>query len=107
VDLSLSPRIGSERRGGTDRIVLFSDAVFAIAITLLAVDLRIPSGLTTHGLDRALRGIVPDVYGFLLSFLVVGVTWMAHHRKLRAIVAWDQPLPALSEDRIPAPHRDG
>lgn len=96
-----SDRPGQEaRRFGrsvsVDRIVFFSDAVFAIAITLLAIDLRVPTGLTDGQLTDALGAMVPDVFGFALSFLVIGMTWVGHHRKFRYIVDWNQRLLLLN-----------
>ena len=69
-----------------DRLALFSDAVFAIAITLLALNIRVPavSGQADeHALAVAAGGAIPRVLGFLLSFLVIGNYWRAHHRLFR------------------------
>jgi uncharacterized membrane protein len=96
---SRSARESADRAGrsvSVDRIVFFSDAVFAIAITLLAIDLRVPAGLTDGQLAEALRAMIPDIYGFVLSFLVIGMTWVGHHRKFRYIVDWNQRLLLLN-----------
>src|SRR5436309_2422216 len=61
-----------------ERIVFFSDAVFAIALTLLAVNLRLPS--SHESVADLLRQMRPALFSFLVSFAVIGVTWMAHHR---------------------------
>jgi TMEM175 potassium channel family protein len=79
-----------------ERIVFFSDAVFAIAITLMVVDLRIPEDITESGLSDALRQLSPHYISFLLSFLVIGVFWVAHHRMFRFIRRWDQGLLAIN-----------
>lgn len=63
-----------------ERLLAFGDAVFAIAITLLALDIDVPNGLPEERLSDALRGVVPDVGAYLLSFSVIGLLWLAQHR---------------------------
>lgn len=63
---------------GIDRLGSFSDGVFAISITLLVLDLDIPSLLTEAGLQRALRGLGSELFSFALSFFVIGRFWMGH-----------------------------
>jgi len=91
------PMIEDEK--ALDRIVFFSDAVFAIAMTLLGVELRVPilrAGLTTRQeneqLWHVLRGMGNEFYAFALSFFVLGLYWMAHHRKFRLIRRYDDRL---------------
>jgi len=73
-----------------DRVLFFSDAVFAIAITLLVVDLRVPEVVedTAQELSRATDRIV----SFVISFLVIGLFWMGHHRLFRYVTALDRLL---------------
>ncbi len=78
-----------------DRLVFFSDAVFAIAMTLLIVELRVPE-VSDADLGPALSQLVPGYLTFMLSFTVVGLVWMSHHRKFRAIVRHDQNLMRLN-----------
>jgi uncharacterized membrane protein len=59
-----------------ERLVFFSDAVFAIAITLLVLDLKAPVG--AHG-EARLDKVVPNIMAFCLSFYVIGIFWQAHH----------------------------
>src|SRR5690349_8762405 len=66
-----------------ERIVFFSDAVFAIAITLLALEIRLPDDVLTRvvGDFGALwAALVPKIASYATSFLVVGIYWAAHHR---------------------------
>lgn len=77
------------------RLVLFSDAVFAIAITLLAVDVHVPE-VEPQQLPRALRSLVPSIATFALTFVVIGLYWMNHHRMFRAIVRFDYTLAWLN-----------
>ena len=61
-----------------ERLVFFSDAVMAIAITLLVVTLAIPEA--TEDVGDALLDRWPQMLSYVLSFLVIGIFWMAHHR---------------------------
>ena len=72
-----------------ERLVFFSDAVFAIAITLLVLDLRLP--LSSHG-EINLGGIGSKVFGFALSFSVIGIYWLSHHRLFGELRAKDRAL---------------
>ncbi|MEQ1736163.1 MAG: TMEM175 family protein, partial [Rhodoglobus sp.] len=75
----------------TDRLVFFSDAVFAIALTLLVIDLKVP----TDGSGTAWEVItsqIPDLFAYALSFAIVSINWVAHHRLFRVITAHDGPL---------------
>jgi uncharacterized membrane protein len=69
----------TESRGevGVDRLLTFSDGVFAIAVTLLVLDLRQP--VVSHGLLGALLEEWPAYLSYVLSFLVVGIIWAQHH----------------------------
>jgi Endosomal/lysosomal potassium channel TMEM175 len=63
-----------------DRLVIFSDAVFAIAATLFVLDIRIPPGLDSAEFHRALRGQLAAIVTYALSFAVIGQLWLTHHR---------------------------
>ncbi len=78
-----------------DRIVFFSDAVFAIAMTLLVIELHVPE-VAKGDLAAALRELVPGYLAFMLSFAVIGMVWMSHHRKMRVIVRYNQNLVRLN-----------
>jgi uncharacterized membrane protein len=81
-----------------ERIVFFSDAVMAIAITLLAIDLRIPDipGATDSDFLRLLGDLAPRYLSFLISFVVIAVYWHAHHRMFRFVVRWGGGLIAAN-----------
>jgi uncharacterized membrane protein len=75
-----------------DRVLFFSDAVFAIAITLLVVDLRVPSIASKVIASQQLSDAKLRILGFAISFLVIGLFWMGHHGLFRYITALDRPL---------------
>lgn len=88
-----------EDRPGLDRIVFFSDAVMAIAITLLVVDLRIPEmarEAAAAKLGPALLKLWPNYLGYLLSFFIIGNYWLSHHRLFRPIRRYDDRLSWLN-----------
>jgi len=70
------------RLSDTARVEAFSDGVFAIAITLLVLEIRVPApDATQHGraLLAALRGLWPSYLGYALSFVTIGIMWANHH----------------------------
>ena len=80
-----------------ERMILFSDAVFAIVITLLVIEIRIPEvkheGLTrTDELVQQLWELIPHFLGFINSFIVVGVFWQTHHRTFGYVTSYDSGL---------------
>ena len=80
---------GSREAGGDrpdhplERMIFFSDAVFAIAITLLIIDVHapeVPLGSSNHVYIVALLHLMPSLVGFFISFFVIGAFWAGHHR---------------------------
>jgi uncharacterized membrane protein len=70
------------------RLEAFCDGVFAIALTLLVIDIRIPSSesiSTTNDLWLALKHLAPSIFTFMLSFAVILITWVNHHAALRLV----------------------
>jgi uncharacterized membrane protein len=67
----------------TDRLTLFSDAVVAIAITLLAIDLPIPDGRTTAVFLSSVRVNSWDYLAFLITFVSIAGSWSTHHDVFR------------------------
>lgn len=64
---------------GLDRLLFFSDAVFAIAITLLALEIRLPATtgqLSNDELLAALGAMSPRFIAYGISFLAIGLYWM-------------------------------
>ena len=73
-----------------ERLVNFSDAVIAIAITLLVVQFSVPAA--SEDVGEALLDRWPQFLSFILSFFVIGIFWMAHHRIFRYVARMDQGL---------------
>ena len=80
----------------TERLVFFSDAVFAIALTLLVVDLRVPE--VDHGETSwdVIVGLLPGFLAFVISFCIIAINWIGHHRKFRVIKQYDPGLIRLN-----------
>jgi uncharacterized membrane protein len=80
------PEVGEDNSLG--RLLALSDGVFAIAMTLLALDLRLPD-LSGDPTDAALRHTlgdeVPTMLAFVLSFYVVAGYWLTHRRLMRRV----------------------
>jgi uncharacterized membrane protein len=79
------------RGEGTDRIQFFSDAVFAIAMTLLVLEIRLPDDAEDH-LGTALLELWPYYLAYVLSFVITALNWVTHHRKFRFIPRYDSAL---------------
>lgn len=80
-----------------ERLILFSDAVFAIAITLLVIEIKIPEW---HGPDTVIENVllhklaelIPKFIGFLVSFLLIGQYWIVHHRMFGYVINFTDRL---------------
>src|SRR5215216_3179740 len=86
---------GGGREKDTGRIEAFSDGVFAIAITLLIIEIGVPHlegeppGTT---LPEALLRLWPSFLAYVISFLQIGVIWANHHNRFRFIERSDHVL---------------
>jgi len=83
-----------------ERMILFSDAVFAIAITLLVIEIKIPElekeHITDKALGEALLHLVPKFVGFIVSFALIGVYWNVHHRMFGYVTSYTRKLVGLN-----------
>jgi uncharacterized membrane protein len=87
-----------------ERMILFSDAVFAIAITLLVIEIKIPDKefLQEHGgisditILHSLKELIPKFIGFFISFMLIGLYWTIHHRMFGFVTAYDKKLMVLN-----------
>ncbi|HEY3007211.1 MAG TPA: TMEM175 family protein [Micromonosporaceae bacterium] len=78
----------------SQRLEAFSDGVFAIAITLLVLDLAVPPRESTPkgGLAEALGHQWPAYFAYLVSFLVIGIIWVNHHTVFGKVRLVDRPV---------------
>jgi uncharacterized membrane protein len=81
---------------GKNRLEAFSDGVFAIVITLLVIEIRPPEVEEGASLAAALWDLWPNYVGYLVSFLVIGVMWLNHHRIFEQVRLVDGPLLLLN-----------
>lgn len=82
---------GSREQTALNRIIALSDGIFAIAITLLALNIDVPNlpADRSDELPGELAAMWPEYVGYVIAFLVIGVYWVAHHRMFRYIVRYD------------------
>ncbi len=82
----------------TGRIEAFSDGVFAVAITLLVLDLHVPAldHLPPGGLTAALEALWPTAAAYTVSFVTILIMWMNHHRLFEQIKRKDHALMLLN-----------
>lgn len=79
----------------TTRIEAFSDGVFAIVVTLLVLEIKVPhfdSGATTADMTRELLHLLPKFIGFVLSFVIVAIFWVNHHQLFHSLERSDRKL---------------
>ncbi len=92
-----------QQEGGTARLEAFSDGVFAIAITLLVLDLQVPSDLspiTPLTLAVALVRRWPNYLTLVISFATILIMWVYHHNLFKAA---KKPEPVLLVTMVPFP----
>ena len=78
-----------------ERLVFFSDAVYAIAITLLVLEIEVPhlpESATTREDWIALGELWPSFFAFVLSFLVIGRFWITHHQLFAEVSEFRQGI---------------
>jgi uncharacterized membrane protein len=78
-----------------ERLILFTDAVFAIAITLLIIEIKVPELHEVHSEGEVLHSLlqlIPKLMGFFVAFFVIAIYWVAHHRIFRFVYQYDNKL---------------
>ena len=78
-----------------ERLAALSDGVFAIAMTLLVLDLRVPlsSGISTeHDLWRALAPLAPQLVAYLMTFVTLGIFWVGQQTQVSRFIRCDRDL---------------
>ncbi|UFS60875.1 TMEM175 family protein [Subtercola endophyticus] len=77
----------------TERLQYFSDAVFAIALTLLVLEITVPilagDNPSNADITVAVAALWPKLLAYVISFVVIGVNWTGHHRKFAVMTRID------------------
>jgi uncharacterized membrane protein len=84
------------RAVASERLTFFADAVIAIAITLLALDLKAPGGSSNKELLASVSANRGSYIAFLISFAVIARHWAGHHRMFRYVTRLGGRIPLLS-----------
>jgi uncharacterized membrane protein len=79
-----------------ERLLFFSDAVLAISITLLVIDIRLPPDLSAAAAAGAVGALWPKFLSFAISFLVLGAHWTAHRRMFDLLRGGDGMITRLN-----------
>lgn len=84
--MNLKQHLQELKRFQVERLIFFTDALFAIAITLLIIEIKVPilreeviGTIRNADIQDAMLGQWPQWLGFLISFGVIGRFWVAHH----------------------------
>ncbi|MFF2848208.1 TMEM175 family protein [Streptomyces sp. NPDC058001] len=73
---------GSADEKNPDRLIALSDGIFAIAMTLLVLDIRLPANLDTAQFHDAVRKLLPNIAAYALSFAILAGFWRDHRQIL-------------------------
>ncbi len=90
---------GSPLLMGKHRIDALADGIFAVAMTLLVIELKIPESAHVEsdaGLINALGHLIPKFIGWVVSFFVLALFWFGHHRSMHFVKHADGKLVALN-----------
>ncbi|MEV5573854.1 TMEM175 family protein [Spirillospora sp. NPDC052269] len=87
---------GEARAVAAERLTMFVDAVIAIALTLLALELPVPTGDTTHAMLNSASAHGKEYLAFALSFVVISAHWRAHHEIFRYVQSLGGRLTGLT-----------
>jgi uncharacterized membrane protein len=82
-----------------ERVVLFSDAVFAIIITIMVLDIRLPEGLrhaTSAQAQQAFIQLLPKMFAYCFSFFLVSKFWRSHLKIFSLLKDYDSRLLSLN-----------
>lgn len=85
-----------ESRTSLERMVFFSDSVAAIALTLLALDLKLPEGIAAAQLNRALIGALPELFAYALSVVIIAKMWLSHNSEFALIPRFSSTLAGMN-----------
>ena len=78
------------------RIAAFTDGVMAVAITLLVLNIEVPTLKPGQSLTDALFDELPSLFAYLIAFALVGRFWVVHHNLFEKLRSFDRTLMALN-----------
>ncbi|MEO6454761.1 MAG: TMEM175 family protein [Ginsengibacter sp.] len=86
----------SKKEFQVERLIFFSDAVFAIAITLLIIEIKVPEIESAHPSEQdfmhSLLSLLPKFFGFVFSFFIIGLYWFIHHKMFGYVINYTGKL---------------
>ena len=85
-----------EYHSDTTRLEALSDGVFAIAMTLLVIEIGVPHVDAGQGLGDALLDMWPSYFGYAVGFMTIGVMWANHHQMFKDIERADHMVTVLN-----------
>ena len=91
--------MAEKNEGETGRMISFSDAIFAFAITLIAFNLKVPDvprSLAGPELAQWIATLLPQLSVYVFSFIIVGIYWISHHQIFERIKRRDTALTWLN-----------
>jgi uncharacterized membrane protein len=97
--MSLIATENGKEKFQVERIAFFSDAIFAIAITLLTIEIHPPKvtqEMTEAEVLRELKHLIPEFLGLLMSYIFIAVFWIRHHRVFKYIHTYNPKLLAIN-----------
>jgi uncharacterized membrane protein len=80
----------------TERTVFFSDAVMAIAMTLLVLEIKIPDAVHDPTVAKDTADDVYALVAYVLAFILIAINWLGHHRTFRVIRRFDRRLQLIN-----------
>lgn len=84
-------RAQTDGASGTDRLTALSDGIFAIAMTLLVLDIRVPRDLDDARFRDAVLDVLPDFGAYALSFVILAGFWRDHRRIVALVPRFEGP----------------
>ncbi|MFD6281924.1 TMEM175 family protein [Streptomyces sp. NPDC060209] len=84
-------RAGTGDEKNAERLTALSDGIFAIAMTLLVLDVRVPPGLSADGFRHAVGDVLPDLGAYALSFMILSAFWRDHRRIVELVPRFEGP----------------
>lgn len=93
--MDINEELEIKREFQLERVILFSDAVFAIIITIMVLDIRLPEGLrhtTATEVKQAFIRLIPKMLAYCLSFILVARFWLGHLKMFSLLKDYDARL---------------